>query len=1082
MRILTSADLHIHDYPKYNLTGPGFRMDQFIQLAHRFVQIYKQFNCEKIVIAGDSIQTAVIRPEIQHTLVKFYQILSDGVAENGGDVDVTIGNHDKDSRALDTKREESLVSLLDLIPRVNIKHKVVEDIDGLSVGYSDFIPEHELEWIEGKVDILFNHYTDMGPTWGGQSIDKDKFGVMFFGDIHVPYRRGNIVSIGNPIPHRLKDSCEGKAIIIDTQGEDFDSVVSQEIGSGVHELDRQHEIEVLNGRKITWVWTDVITPETPFIRLYRPDKPPRKWAGELPYDVCVPYNRVQQKAQSEVGEISGDVTKLDVDSILEANLTDVTKEVHTKVLEIAKDSDISEEAVSMDFRLVSTFIKNFRSIDELRINWDGGVRRFTGHIGSGKSTIARALMFNFYGDRAIRDQFRDTADPKKEHLEVDVVIEYNGIFHRIERGWDGSGYLYYWKSADEDKILLDSYLDKKDPNWFPREQANKQADIDAMIRRDLPFLDLDKLFYIPQMSSGLFSDMKKNARIEMIAKLLGWNKVVDYSDIASGLLKVKKEEIDVTLSEISKLDGLIEATQERNLVLDETDYQSQIDALLKERESVEKSITDHNSYLNVLKTAEMKESNAESKLNTTRPVLDGTIDTIDAAKEALEGIDNKIKALEEAKQEEIDRVAKEQNEIVRQRGEIAKAKQEITAEIGNVNLHNSNLDNALANAKSDLDRKKTQQESLTLAFNKAKEELEAEVTEKCVLCGQDVHDEQKIAEAKQKRQANFDQAEKALKDINAEVVQAAMEFGNATKAASEKKSAEELNEKIAALDANSVVLDEQMKSISPVNPELVVEIAQLNNSKTPITTFITQMELYESTIEDGKKLEEEAAQIRSAAEAMPHLDDVDAARKKSEDLLSEVSSIYPKQTKAKEDNEAIKLMESRILEREGKEASIESIKVEMEHIEEYINLTSFTGPIVQAILTKTSEMLSTDTMVVKTIEEKRNGNHKPDLTLSVLIGEKWKDYSQLSGGQLFYADMKFILSLLEVIGKCGWMCFDEAFKFLDPDMIDEIGLAIKDSENLRDVMVITHAESYIYAEKVVEAHLDDMGISHYTFH
>lgn len=1076
MKILNSADIHIHDYARYNITDTKFRLNQFITLANRFATIYKEQGCERIVISGDSIQTAVVPPETQHVLKEFYRILSVAVAENGGKVIVQQGNHDRDSRALDTKKEESIVTLMELIPNIEYIHKEVIDIDGLKVGFQDFLPEHPLEWFDGKIDILFNHYTDMGATWGGQEIDKSKFGVMFFGDIHVPYVKGNIVSIGNPIPHRLKDSCEGLCLIIDTENDNMGYIPEPDEIIPKSQLDKTNHIEVCNGREISFKWVEVINKENPFLRFYRPDQLPRKEAGEWLYDVEVPYNIISTTNNSESVEV--DLDNLDIDVILEGALNETTKQVHTAVLSLSKDADISEEAISLQFRMITTNIKNFRSIDEYQFNWGGDVLRISGKIGSGKSTCANAIMFNFFGNRNIANQFRDTADIKKESLRVDQVLEYQGKFYRIERGYNGKGYVNYWKSEDEDSILLDSYLDAKDPNFFANETANKMSDIDAMIIRDLPFLEMHPLFYISQQSNGLFSDMKKTERIEMISKLLGWNKIVDYSEIATGIYKLKKEQIALIQVDINKLSGAIEMIEQLALVIDDRDYQAEIDKLVEARSLLLQAIEDQKTYENALYDSKVKQVEADSKLQTPKPKMENGLSPEPVEFESsITKIKAEIKTLQTEVEQDVIRFNTEGASFNENMGKIAAKRREINLAINDAVVKNSTLDNNLVMLNENIERSNDEIVVFESNLQLAEAEINKPIKQVCVTCGQDVHDETKLAEAKLKLQQNYDNIKLNLEN---EVVKLATlkEKLTTTKAQIENKvDVETLKATIVKLDDMENGIKASIQAIKPVIDH-TVQIQTLNDSITPYIVYSNALTNYKAIIQQGLELQQQSGTMKLEADKLKHYDEeqITVFKSRSESILTESRDLFESKTKADSNNKSLNDNEARKVERDTLIFSVASVESELEVIQEYIDLTSFTGGIVQSILEKTSGILSTDTMKVKTIDEKRNGNHKPDLTLSVLIGENWKDYTQLSGGQLFYADTKFILSLFNLIGGCGLAIFDESFKFFDPDMIDEIGAEIKDAP-IKDTVVITHGSSYIHIDKSVHAELNERGIT-----
>lgn len=335
----------------------------------------------------------------------------------------------------------------------------------------------------------------------------------------------------------------------------------------------------------------------------------------------------------------------------------------------------------------------------------------------------------------------------------------------------------------------------------------------------------------------------------------------------------------------------------------------------------------------------------------------------------------------------------------------------------------------------------------------------------------------KLQQARQKLIENVSNAEKVLDDELNIIISLREQLSTAQQNQANKIDINQLNVTIGKLDAMNDGMDLQLSSVKAVVNHTET-IQNLNNSITPYIIYSNQLEAFEKVIQDGLLIEQQASKMKLEAEKILHFSDeqVSTYHQRSELILLENQELLKSKSVADTNNKSLALNEERKSERLKLSASITDVEHQMDLITNYIDLTSFTGPIVQKILEKTSELLSTDTMEVKTIDERKNGNHKPDLTLSVYIGENWKEYSQLSGGQLFYADIKFILSLFDLIGGCGLCIFDESFKFFNPEMIDEIGAEIKDA-NIRDTVIITHEQSYIHIDKSIHAELNERGIT-----
>ena len=95
-KILSIADIHIHDYPQRN-PNEKFRLYQTRQVAQNIIETAKNEGAEILVIAGDVLEKSIIRPYVQaevklflDTLMSFFRI---GY--------IIWGNHDQDNKGSD---------------------------------------------------------------------------------------------------------------------------------------------------------------------------------------------------------------------------------------------------------------------------------------------------------------------------------------------------------------------------------------------------------------------------------------------------------------------------------------------------------------------------------------------------------------------------------------------------------------------------------------------------------------------------------------------------------------------------------------------------------------------------------------------------------------------------------------------------------------------------------------------------------------------------------------------------------------------------------------------------------------------
>jgi DNA repair exonuclease SbcCD nuclease subunit len=70
MKYLITGDVHIDDYVKYNLS-PKQRLLQFPKLAKLYVELGKVHKCDRIILAGDTLNKATNRPYVENIVREF---------------------------------------------------------------------------------------------------------------------------------------------------------------------------------------------------------------------------------------------------------------------------------------------------------------------------------------------------------------------------------------------------------------------------------------------------------------------------------------------------------------------------------------------------------------------------------------------------------------------------------------------------------------------------------------------------------------------------------------------------------------------------------------------------------------------------------------------------------------------------------------------------------------------------------------------------------------------------------------------------------------------------------------------------
>ena len=217
-KILVVSDIHINDYAQRNPTN-RYRLYQGSRtVAQNIIDVGKKEGCDIIVLAGDIIEKSVIRPYIQSEI----KVFLDTVMANFNYGFLILGNHDLDNKGIEQDISDACLGVM-LPQNLHYANKEVLNIDGTTFGFCNWMPEFDLSWIPGKVDILFTHaricYSqgDQGGLFESQKLDETKFDLAICGDIHRAATLGKYVSIGVPQKCKMGDSDDATGIVLDCQ-------------------------------------------------------------------------------------------------------------------------------------------------------------------------------------------------------------------------------------------------------------------------------------------------------------------------------------------------------------------------------------------------------------------------------------------------------------------------------------------------------------------------------------------------------------------------------------------------------------------------------------------------------------------------------------------------------------------------------------------------------------------------------------------------------------------------------------------------------------------------------------------------
>ena len=502
-RILSIADIHIHDYPQRN-PNEKYRLYQTRQVAQNIIEVGRREGAEILVIAGDILEKSIIRPYVQAEVKLFLDTVMSAFKVGY----IIWGNHDQDNKGSDQEFTDSCLSVM-LPPNLYYSDQKEVIIDNSRIAFSNWRPgdEIKLDWINGCVDVLFTHATisySGSDLFKSQKLDESKFNLAICGDIHKPGQIGKYVSIG--IPQRCKMS----------DGEDLTGVVYDCVTK-------------------EWKWVN-LDPSAATMRFqYTPAREEEGWHPDLGiWKIFKPENLgiMEEGGDKDIKIPAWQEVENLISNIIYAN---GLQGVHGEVLKNLKD--ISSKEVDFDFQLTRFYCKNWRSIDEVELFFDRGDKiLITGKNGAGKSSLLSALRYAFEENRFIKDFIQ--LGTKECLAEVDFL--YQGTHYRIQRGSKSYG---FWINGE------------------PQKYNNKKLFEEDMHQR-FPFIDYMDVYFFDSDHHKLIGDITPERKSEIVSKFFKLDKIDAYNEQAEVLLEHMnknswkwKEEINKATEVLNFIEG-----------------------------------------------------------------------------------------------------------------------------------------------------------------------------------------------------------------------------------------------------------------------------------------------------------------------------------------------------------------------------------------------------------------------------------------------------------------------------------------------------------------------------------------------
>ena len=512
-KILTIADIHIHDYPNRNPSN-RFRLYQGSRtVAQNIIKVAQQNGCEYIVLAGDIVEKAVVRPYIQSEVKLFLDTIMNYFKEGW----IIWGNHDLDSKAIEQNIGDAVLGVM-LPSNLHYAHKTMITLEGTTFGFCNWMPKFDLSWIPNKVDILFTHatisYSPDSGIYESQELDESKFDLAFCGDIHRRAQLGKYVSIGIPQRCKLSDSEESSGIILDCNTKE-------------------------------WGWVN-LNPDDNLMKF--------EITEDLDEEGWDENNHTWYVYKADVSSLNPDDPNIKIDTwteieqlINEAITKSGLQGIHTEVL--SNITNIDEKEVDFNFELHRLHCENWRSITDATIDFRKGDKIFlSGSNGSGKSSLLSALKYAFLDCTSTQGllSLKPFIQYGKTYCLTEVEFGFQGNEYKLRRGTKDFG---LWINGEQQK-----YNNKK---AFEEDVRNRFRFIDYI--NDALLFDSEHHRFI--------SGVSPERRIEIVSKFLKLDRIDTLNEVSKFMLDNTKKERTLWVNKISETEKILNYIQDKlNLI------------------------------------------------------------------------------------------------------------------------------------------------------------------------------------------------------------------------------------------------------------------------------------------------------------------------------------------------------------------------------------------------------------------------------------------------------------------------------------------------------------------------------------
>lgn len=493
-RILTVADIHLHDYSQRNPSNK-YRLYQGLTVADNIIEAGKREGCDIIVFAGDILENFLNRPYVLSVLKEFL----DKIMVHFKQGYIIWGNHDQDNKGNNSEFNDCCLSVM--LPK-NLYYADMKEtfIDGRRLAFYNWRPEFDLSWIDGKVDILFTHATISygdNDSYVSQVLDESKFDLAVCGDIHKAASKGKYISIGVSQKCKMGDSDTPTGYVIDLPTMEMKWTNLDPFGKLMKfQYSDIRDEEGWNNKTNTWT-------------VYKPSN--HQVAGGVK-EIDIPeWKEIEQLIDHAI------------------NVHNL-KEVHSEVLREIKDLDSHE--VDFNFTITGLRVKNWRSIESFeQYLAEGDKVLVLGENGSGKSSYLTAIKYALTAN----GHYKDFIQFGSKECKVEVDFIYQGKNYTITRGSKAYG------------LKVDGV----------EQKYNNKREFEAEMLIRFPFLEYMDVYFFNSDHPRLLGDITPERTSEIISKFYKLNRLETYHEHSENILKRNIQEGNKWQEELNKRQELL---------------------------------------------------------------------------------------------------------------------------------------------------------------------------------------------------------------------------------------------------------------------------------------------------------------------------------------------------------------------------------------------------------------------------------------------------------------------------------------------------------------------------------------------